>query len=197
MNNCPACDEIIKSIDDPSGVIYEDAYWMVSHKMGEGALAGNLIIKTKRHCEHLAELKTEEAAFLGQIIQRTCLALSKVMKVEKVYVAFYGEGVKHVHFFVIPCTSSMPAGNLKVFIYQYIHSFLVKLGVKKKLTEEEKSSIVALVRQEMKVEVESSSKPWWEQITGTFANNTVYDRAMRLGREYRDSICPDSTESLD
>lgn len=160
MNNCPACDEIIESIRNPSGVIYEDAYWMVSHKIGKGVLAGNLIIKTKRHCEHLAELTTEEAASLGEIIQRSCLALSKVIKVEKVYVASYGEGVKHVHFFVIPRTPSMPAGSLKVFIYQYIYSLLVKLGVKKKLTQEEKSYIVELVRQQMKVEVDLSFKPW-------------------------------------
>lgn len=39
-----------------------------------------------------------------------------------------------------------------------------------------------------KIEIDSSSKPWWEQIAGTFANNSVYDEAMRLGQEYRNSL---------
>ena len=26
---------------------------------------------------------------------------------------------------------------------------------------------------------------WWEKISGTFSNDTDYEEAMRLGREYR------------
>jgi hypothetical protein len=32
--------------------------------------------------------------------------------------------------------------------------------------------------------------PWWEQIAGTFENDPVYDKAMQLGREYRQSLRP-------
>lgn len=39
-----------------------------------------------------------------------------------------------------------------------------------------------------KVENDLSHKPWWEQIVGAFADNSTYDEAMRLGREYRDSL---------
>lgn len=39
-----------------------------------------------------------------------------------------------------------------------------------------------------KVEHNLSSSPWWEKIAGTFAKNSAYDEAMRLGREYRDSL---------
>ena len=28
-------------------------------------------------------------------------------------------------------------------------------------------------------------KPWWEEIRGTFKDDSVYDEAMRLGREWR------------
>lgn len=31
----------------------------------------------------------------------------------------------------------------------------------------------------------ADEKPWWEKISGTFANDPDYDEAMRLGREYR------------
>ena len=34
---------------------------------------------------------------------------------------------------------------------------------------------------------DSSPKPWWEKIAGTSADNSVYDEAMQLGREYRES----------
>jgi hypothetical protein len=31
---------------------------------------------------------------------------------------------------------------------------------------------------------------WVKEITGTFANDPIYDEAMRLGREYRESLRP-------
>ena len=34
---------------------------------------------------------------------------------------------------------------------------------------------------------QGSSAPWWEKIYGSFANDPMYDEAMKLGREYRES----------
>lgn len=34
------------------------------------------------------------------------------------------------------------------------------------------------------------SKPWWEKIVGTFADDPDFLEAMRLGREYRESLRP-------
>jgi hypothetical protein len=31
----------------------------------------------------------------------------------------------------------------------------------------------------------NSEIPWWKQRMGVFANDPMYDEAMRLGREYR------------
>ena len=43
---------------------------------------------------------------------------------------------------------------------------------------------VAFLKQ--KIEKEGKSEePWWKQIAGTFANDPIYDEAMKLGREYR------------
>ena len=39
------------------------------------------------------------------------------------------------------------------------------------------------------------SQPWWENIVGTFANDPTYDEAMKLGREYRDSLRAENNES--
>jgi hypothetical protein len=30
--------------------------------------------------------------------------------------------------------------------------------------------------------------PWWEKIAGTFAQDPVYDEAIKLGRQYRRSL---------
>lgn len=54
-----------------------------------------------------------------------------------------------------------------------------------------------VARLKSKVENDSSSRPWWEQIAGTFADNSAYDEAMQLGREYRDSLRPSFTEPSD
>jgi hypothetical protein len=51
---------------------------------------------------------------------------------------------------------------------------------------------VALLKN--KVENDLSPKPWWEKIAGTFSDNSAYDEAMRLGREYRNSLRLSSTE---
>ena len=32
--------------------------------------------------------------------------------------------------------------------------------------------------------------PWWEQIAGTFENDPIYEKAMQLGREYREALQP-------
>lgn len=41
-----------------------------------------------------------------------------------------------------------------------------------------------------KLEERETSPPWWEQIVGTFENDPLYDHAMRLGQQYRQSVRP-------
>jgi hypothetical protein len=47
---------------------------------------------------------------------------------------------------------------------------------------------VELARLKNKVEGNSLSEPWWQKITGKFADNPAYDETMKLGREYRESL---------
>lgn len=46
-----------------------------------------------------------------------------------------------------------------------------------------------------KVAPTAAPTPWWEKITGTFADDPAYEEAMRLGRDYRSSLRPNSKES--
>lgn len=46
---------------------------------------------------------------------------------------------------------------------------------------------------ELRRKIENGSvdlRPWWQQIMGRFADDPDYDEAMRLGREYRESLRP-------
>ena len=35
-----------------------------------------------------------------------------------------------------------------------------------------------------------NEKPWWEEIAGTFENDPLFEKAMKLGRAYRESLRP-------
>jgi hypothetical protein len=40
-------------------------------------------------------------------------------------------------------------------------------------------------------------QPWWDRIFGAFANDPMFDEAMRLGEEYRRSQRPDYDDGSD
>ena len=46
----------------------------------------------------------------------------------------------------------------------------------------------------LRAAVEQTGTPWWEQISGTFANDPIYEEAMRLGRKWRESQRPKSAK---
>ena len=56
-----------------------------------------------------------------------------------------------------------------------------KADLEKRMAELEQQ--VAALRK--KLDAITSTKPWWDRIAGTFENDPIYRRAMRLGREYR------------
>jgi len=45
----------------------------------------------------------------------------------------------------------------------------------------------------LKAKVENgldTTKPWWDQVWGAFADDSAFEEAMRLGRQYRESLRP-------
>jgi hypothetical protein len=52
--------------------------------------------------------------------------------------------------------------------------------------------VAALERELAKLKAEVRDKatptPWWERIAGTFQDDPVYAKAMKLGRQYRRSL---------
>lgn len=46
-----------------------------------------------------------------------------------------------------------------------------------------------------KIEALAGAKPWWERIAGSFHDDPLYDKAMKLGRQYRRSQKPPGSRS--
>ncbi len=44
---------------------------------------------------------------------------------------------------------------------------------------------VALLKSKAEKKGDTTELPWWKQRIGIFADDPMYDEAMRLGREYR------------
>ena len=55
---------------------------------------------------------------------------------------------------------------------------------------------LAQLKQQLQAETPLSPLPWWEKIAGTFAKSEHYDEAMRLGREYRESLRHEDDEEI-
>jgi diadenosine tetraphosphate (Ap4A) HIT family hydrolase len=113
---CLSCDVVAGRRMEPGGVIYEDEHWHVGSIMPPVVWQGFLIVKLKRHCEHVAELTADEAASLGPVLGATCRAVSEVLRPAKVYVCSFGDGVKHIHFWILPRPPEMRPGMHSVML---------------------------------------------------------------------------------
>jgi diadenosine tetraphosphate (Ap4A) HIT family hydrolase len=125
--SCSVCAELAGTVPAPGGVVYRNEWWEVAHHTGPWTDPGELIVKARRHVESLAA--AGEAAALGPVLRAAVAAVERVVRPERVYVASYGERVRHVHFFLLPRTSSLPAGHVVSDVYRRGRSLLRKWGV--------------------------------------------------------------------
>jgi diadenosine tetraphosphate (Ap4A) HIT family hydrolase len=136
---CISCDILAGRRTEPGGAIYENEYWHVGSVISPVVWRGFLIVKLKRHCEHLAELTRAEAEAMGPIVQASCQALQEVLNPAKVYVCSFGDGVKHIHIWILPRPAEMTPGMHWVFLNLDARLFLTRrLGLKRWVVPEEK-----------------------------------------------------------
>ena len=62
--------------------------------------------------------------------------------------------------------------------------------LEERITEVERELAILKTR----LEGTNPSIPWWEQIAGTFHEDAIYEEAMSLGRQYRQSHLPSTSE---
>jgi diadenosine tetraphosphate (Ap4A) HIT family hydrolase len=111
---CLACDANEGRVQPPGGVILEDDHWILEHSLAPVLLRGWLILKPRRHVEHIADLTLGERSGLGPLIADASAALKRALGAERVYVCSLGESVNHVHFYLIPRYAHMPANGMEV-----------------------------------------------------------------------------------
>jgi len=129
IESCSVCEEVAGRIAAPGGVVFENEWWRVAHHTGAWTDPGELIVKARRHCESLSELTPAEAASLGPVLRAAVTAVERVVQPERVYVASWGERVRHVHFFLLPRTRSLPAGHVTSDLYRRGRSLLRQWGI--------------------------------------------------------------------
>ena len=147
---CMSCDILVGRITGPGGVIYEDEYWHVGSMVHPVFWPGLLIVKLKRHREYLSELNPKEAAALGPVLRATCNAVASVLEPAKVYVCSFGDGVKHIHFWILPRPAGMRPGMHWVMLNLDARAALTRLGVKRWLVDEaEMISLAGRIREKI------------------------------------------------
>jgi diadenosine tetraphosphate (Ap4A) HIT family hydrolase len=126
---CKVCEELAGRIPAPGGPVFRNQWWEVAHHTGAWTDPGELIVKSRRHVESLGLHDPAEAASLGPVLGAAVAAVERVVQPERVYVASYGERVRHVHFFILPRTRRLPPGHVFSDVYRRARSELRRLGV--------------------------------------------------------------------
>lgn len=147
--SCSACAEIVGELSAPGGIILDDGLWFVSHHTGAYTDPGELIAKTRRHCESLSELTAAESAALGPLLTACVRALTNVVVSERIYAVSFNERIRHVHFLLLPRTATMPRGHVISDIYRRIRSLLRKVGLARNPTAEARAAIAVRIREEL------------------------------------------------
>lgn len=147
--SCPICDEVAGRRSAPGGPIYDDGLWLVSHHLGAYTDPGELIVKLRRHVESLADLTAAEAAAIGPILRAAVAAVDRVVRPERVYIASFGERVRHVHFYVLPRTASLPAGHVLSDLYKRLRTVLRGWRVAPNPAPADRADTAARIRQDV------------------------------------------------
>ena len=148
-SRCSACAEVSGELTAPGDVIFDDGLWFVSHHTGPYTDPGELIVKTRRHCESLAELTPAEAAALGPLLRALVGALDRVVMAERIYAVSFNERIRHVHFLLLPRTSDMPRGHVISDLYRRARSLLRKAGVSRNPSAAARAEAARRVRHEI------------------------------------------------
>jgi diadenosine tetraphosphate (Ap4A) HIT family hydrolase len=113
VEGCLACDTVMGTRAAPGGIIHSSDHWVVDHHFGV-VMKGFLIVKSRRHCEHVADLTQAELETLGPVLGNATRALQHALDAARVYVCSWGEGDAHVHWCLIPRYGDMPANGVEV-----------------------------------------------------------------------------------
>ena len=110
--SCVICGINDGSVLAPHGLLYEDDLWVVRHMPPPYAVAGWLILQTRRHCPEPAQFTDAEAASFGTMLRRCEGVLKEATGAERIYTAALGEKVRHFHCHMVPRCEPAPVGAI-------------------------------------------------------------------------------------
>lgn len=108
--DCLICRINDGSVVVPHGLIHQDDLWVVRLIEPPWAVAGWLVMQTRRHCPEPAMFSDAEAASFGPTLRRFERLLREVTGAERVYTAALGEKVRHFHCHMVPRCEPSPHG---------------------------------------------------------------------------------------
>jgi diadenosine tetraphosphate (Ap4A) HIT family hydrolase len=145
---CSACAEVQGGLVAPGGVIFDNGLWFVSHHTGRFTDPGELIVKTRRHCESLSELTREEAESLGPVLRSAVQALERVISAERIYAVSFNERIRHLHFLLLPRTAQIPRGHVLSDLYRRGRNLLRRFGLARNPTADERADAADRIRRQ-------------------------------------------------
>ncbi|HJR92155.1 MAG TPA: hypothetical protein VJ938_06930 [Acidimicrobiia bacterium] len=104
MKGCLACDLTSGRVALPGGMVAEEHGWVVEHCVGPLGL-GTLIVKPRRHVEHVANLSDDEALAMGRVLQQAAQIVGRLTDPDQVYVCLWSHASRrpgHIHYVVQP-----------------------------------------------------------------------------------------------
>lgn len=106
---CFSCRQTDAVTAPPAERILVTDHWRVAHAF-DTDLPGWLVLLPRRHVTALAELRPDEAAEIGPLLQRISGALRQRVGAGKTYVMLFAEaeGFAHLHFHVVPRMPDQP-----------------------------------------------------------------------------------------
>jgi len=111
----------------PGGAVAEDELILVSHAIppdlegrdGTTVYLGHLFVEPLRHAPGLADLTDDEARRVGLWCTRASRALRDVTGAEHVYAAAWGDGVPHLHVYLLPRFPGTPREYWGTHVYKW------------------------------------------------------------------------------
>jgi diadenosine tetraphosphate (Ap4A) HIT family hydrolase len=97
----------------PGGYFYADEHWLVCHAPVNLGPLGTLFVESKRHYLDYAEMTSEEAASLGDVLKKVYRALKEHTAAERIYQLSTMEGQPHLHIWLVARGREMPERGLK------------------------------------------------------------------------------------
>jgi diadenosine tetraphosphate (Ap4A) HIT family hydrolase len=100
------------SFTSDATVVYEDAQWIVRSISKQPAIAGWLIIQSRRHIADVSELDRAEAESFGPLLCQISRLLRSATGALRIYTGSLNEGTPHFHTHVLPRLPEMPNNAL-------------------------------------------------------------------------------------